>query len=105
MSEGTESVGTESVGTESVGTESVGTESVGTEPHWRDGMVETEAAEGEVRAESGPDERLEAFWAEASTRARLDFIGAYAGPTVLGSLRPPAWAFGATPEQADELLA
>src|SRR5690606_36737524 len=33
------------------------------------------------------------------------FIGAYAGPTVLGSLRPPAWAFGATPEQADELLA
>ncbi|EWS99812.1 RNA-binding protein [Intrasporangium oryzae NRRL B-24470] len=23
----------------------------------------------------------------------------------MGSLRPPAWAFGATPEQADELLA
>ena len=50
------------------------------------------------------DDELEAFWAEARTRARLDSIGVYGGSTVLGSLRPPAWAFGATPEQADELL-
>ncbi|HHU10293.1 MAG TPA: ASCH domain-containing protein [Intrasporangiaceae bacterium] len=61
------------------------------------------AATAEPGAVSEAD--LDAFWAEASTRARLDFIGTYGGPTVLGSLRPPAWAFGATAEQADELLA
>lgn len=51
------------------------------------------------------DDELEAFWAEARTRARLDWIGVYGGSTVMASLRPPAWAFGATREQADELLA
>jgi uncharacterized protein YhfF len=55
--------------------------------------------------ESVSDDELEAFWAEARTRARLDSIGVYGGVTVLASLRPPAWAFGATPEHADELLA
>ena len=50
-------------------------------------------------------DEIEAFWAEARTRARLDSIGVYGGSTVLATLRPPAWAFGATPEQADELLA
>lgn len=54
--------------------------------------------------ETVSDDELEAFWAEARTRARLDSIGVYGGSTVLGSLRPPAWAFGATPEQADELV-
>lgn len=50
------------------------------------------------------DDDLDAFWAEASTRARLDSIGVYGGSTVLASLRPPAWAFGGTPQQADSLL-
>ena len=54
--------------------------------------------------ESVSDDELEAFWVESRTRARLDSIGTYGGSTVLASLRPPAWAFGATPEQADELL-
>ena len=38
-------------------------------------------------------------------RAELTPTGYYTGERPLGSLRPPAWAFGATPEQADELLA
>lgn len=50
-------------------------------------------------------DEIDAFWAEARTRARLDNIGVYGGSTVLASLRPPAWAFGATPEHADELVA
>lgn len=58
-----------------------------------------------VTTRAADDDELEAFWAEARTRARLDSIGVYGGTTVLASLRPPAWAFGATPEQADELLA
>jgi uncharacterized protein YhfF len=64
-------------------------------------MSDVDTAVGETVG----DDELQAFWAEARTRARLDSIGVYGGSTVLASLRPPAWAFGATPEQADELLA
>lgn len=47
---------------------------------------------------------IESFWQIARTRAKLNPTGYYTGERPLGSLRPPAWAFGATPEQADELL-
>jgi uncharacterized protein YhfF len=48
---------------------------------------------------------LDAFWQVARVRAKLNPAGFYTGERPLGSLRPPAWAFGDTPEQADELLA
>ncbi len=47
---------------------------------------------------------VDAFWQVARMRARLNPTGYYTGERPLDSLPPPAWAFGATPEQADELL-
>ncbi|WP_122817660.1 ASCH domain-containing protein [Nocardioides pantholopis] len=46
---------------------------------------------------------VEAFWVLARRQARLERLPAYFGPSGLVSLPPPAWSFGATPEQADEL--
>jgi uncharacterized protein YhfF len=48
---------------------------------------------------------IDSFWQVAKMRAKLNPTGYYTGERPLGSLQPPAWAFGATPEQADELLA
>jgi len=48
---------------------------------------------------------VDSFWQVARVRARLNPTGYYTGERPLGLLPPPAWAFGATPEQADELLA
>jgi uncharacterized protein YhfF len=48
---------------------------------------------------------VDAFWQVARVRAKLNPTGYYTGERPLGSLPPPAWAFGGTPEQADELLA
>lgn len=48
---------------------------------------------------------IEAYWTLARSQARLTDIPGYFGPTPLEVLTPPAWAFGATPEEADELLA
>ena len=48
---------------------------------------------------------LDAFWGRAQQHADLATISSYMGESVIASLRPPAWAFGATPEQADELIA
>jgi uncharacterized protein YhfF len=48
---------------------------------------------------------VDAFWRVAKMRAKLNPTGYYTGEPALGALRPPAWAFGASPEQADELLA
>ena len=79
-----------------------------TEPHWRN-LDDVDAEElppvPDPREGGHEDEALEAFWNEASVRARFDSIGPYGGPTVLGSLRPPAWAYGATPGQADDFVA
>ena len=61
-------------------------------------------AEPEDRGANDLEADIAAFWSEARTRARFDWIGAYGGPTILGSLRPPAWSFGATPEEADAVL-
>ncbi|MGH3412259.1 MAG: ASCH domain-containing protein [Marmoricola sp.] len=51
------------------------------------------------------DETVDAFWHVARRHARLDHMPGYFGPTPLASVTPPAWRFGANPEQADELLA
>lgn len=51
------------------------------------------------------DEDIETFWRVASMRAKLNISAPYLGPTPLDAVRPPAWAFGATPQQADDLLA
>lgn len=48
---------------------------------------------------------IDAFWQLARMRARLSPTEFYMGERPLGALPPPAWAFGATPEQADALLA
>ncbi len=48
---------------------------------------------------------LAAFWEVARVKARLNRFEIYTGANAAGSLMPPAWAFGSTPEQADALLA
>ncbi len=51
------------------------------------------------------DEReLDAFWRVAREHAQLPGVPVYTGENPARTLRPPAWGFGATPEQADELL-
>lgn len=47
---------------------------------------------------------IEAFWQRAQQHADLATVSSYMGVNPIAALRPPAWAFGATPEQADELL-
>jgi uncharacterized protein YhfF len=48
-------------------------------------------------------EEIETFWVMARRQARLESLPGYFGPTPLASVMPPAWSFGATPEQASEL--
>ena len=50
------------------------------------------------------DEELDAFWDIAREHAHLAGVPVYMGANPMRTLRPPAWAFGATPEQSDELL-
>lgn len=47
---------------------------------------------------------LEAFWSVARTKAKINPLPGYFGPTPHEALMPPAWAFGGEPEQADRLL-
>lgn len=59
-----------------------------------------------TRPRRGADpEEIRTFWAVARSRARLNPLPAYFGPTPLEAVVPPAWSFGATPDQAEELLA
>ena len=46
-----------------------------------------------------------AFWEVARVRAKLNPTGYSTGERPEGLLPPPAWAFGATPDEADALLA
>ena len=46
-----------------------------------------------------------AFWEVARVRAKLNPTGYYTGERPEGLLPPQAWAFGATPDEADALLA
>jgi uncharacterized protein YhfF len=62
-------------------------------------MVGTPGETGEA------DAGIEAFWRLAREHARLTTVPAYFGVTALEAVTPPAWSFGATPEQADALLA
>jgi uncharacterized protein YhfF len=50
------------------------------------------------------DDELDAFWDIAREHADLAGVPVFFGANPLRTLRPPAWAFGATPEQSDELL-
>ena len=50
------------------------------------------------------DNELDAFWAIAREHAELSGVPVYMGANPVRTLRPPAWSFGATPEQSDELL-
>ena len=56
------------------------------------------------RVPHADDTELDAFWELARRHIEAGGVSAYTGETPLERLRPPAWAFGATPEQADELL-
>lgn len=47
---------------------------------------------------------VDAFWRDARVRAGFTAIPGYLGVTTLEVLTPPAWCFGATPTQADDLL-
>jgi len=48
---------------------------------------------------------IDAYWRDAQIRGRLNPAGAYLGRNVAETLPPPAWSFGSSPEEADELLA
>jgi uncharacterized protein YhfF len=50
------------------------------------------------------DNELDAFWDVAREHADLAGVPVYTGENPVRTLRPPSWAFGATSEQADELL-
>jgi uncharacterized protein YhfF len=50
------------------------------------------------------DAAIEAFWVLARRQARFGTLPGYLGPSTLEVLTPPAWSFGADPEQADRLL-
>ena len=60
--------------------------------------METEADVGDI------DEALEGFWRRAVFRAKLNHVPSYFGPTPLEVVRPPAWAFGTTADEADGFL-
>ena len=47
---------------------------------------------------------VRAFWDLARFHAKLNTAPSYFGPTTLEVVPPPAWSFGAHPEQADALL-
>jgi uncharacterized protein YhfF len=47
---------------------------------------------------------IEAFWELARFHARLNSAPTYFGPTTLEVVPPPAWAFGDSTVEADELL-
>lgn len=60
-----------------------------------------------TQAENEPDElheEIEAFWRESVFRARLNQMPSYFGPTPLEVLRPPAWQWGETAEEADRFV-
>ena len=50
-------------------------------------------------------EEIDAFWTAARHQTRTNPVPGYLGTYAAEALAPPAWAFGATPEHADELLA
>ena len=55
--------------------------------------------------DDGAARAIDDFWHVARPRARLSTLGGVLGETPAAAVPPPAWAFGDTPELADELLA
>ncbi|HLS48940.1 MAG TPA: ASCH domain-containing protein [Actinomycetaceae bacterium] len=51
------------------------------------------------------EEAVTAYWHTARKRAGLTRLGGIVGHQALDTVEPPAWSFGASPEEADELLA
>ncbi|HWV27330.1 MAG TPA: ASCH domain-containing protein [Aeromicrobium sp.] len=49
-------------------------------------------------------DEIEQFWELARNRLRTNPVPGYFPPSSLDALAPPAWAFGATVDHADELL-
>jgi uncharacterized protein YhfF len=54
---------------------------------------------------SEPDDEVRRFWSSARDGARLGVVPVYFPDTMLQLVPPPTWSFGATGQQADELLA
>lgn len=54
--------------------------------------------------DTADDHELDAFWKIAREHAELSGVPVFSGANPVRTLRPPAWGFGATPEQSDELL-
>ena len=50
------------------------------------------------------DNELDSFWKIAREHAELSGVPVFSGANPVRTLRPPAWGFGATAEQSDELL-
>ena len=50
-------------------------------------------------------EQIDAFWSVARHQTRANPVPGYLGTYAGEALAPPAWAFGATEQQADELIA
>lgn len=63
------------------------------------------ADDGDHDEREAQDEAVSAYWDTARKRAGLTRLGGIVGPEALSTLEPPAWSFGASPEEADELLA
>ncbi len=50
------------------------------------------------------DRAVDAYWATARKRIGLTELSGVLAEQPLGAVEPPAWSFGADPEEADELL-
>ena len=50
-------------------------------------------------------DEIDSFWSVARHQTRTNPVPGYLGTFSGEALAPPAWAFGATPEQADRLIA
>lgn len=64
----------------------------------------TPASEEADDAAEAAEEQVRTFWDLARLHAHLNEVPTYFGPTPLDSVPPPTWSFGASAEQADELL-
>lgn len=62
------------------------------------------APDGSAAAADPSADALLAFWEVARVRAGVVRVGVVTGPGVAGSMTPPAWSFGDTPQLADALL-
>ncbi|WP_372729117.1 ASCH domain-containing protein [Nocardioides sp.] len=51
------------------------------------------------------DSEIENYWIRARSQSRLTQLPGYLPQNMVEMVLPPAWSFGGTPEQADELLA